>query len=190
MVRWRLTVDGVGMQVRWRDGTTRSCLVPVVGLLNHTRCAHVHRYSRLGASSGALRLQTSRACLPGEQLTLSYGPLSNAKLLLFYGFMLDDNPFDVLPVSLALDEDDPLCDAKAARLQAHGASGKRAWVKPDMMRGAAYGMQVVAGFACVASSRRRECDWYRAGLGAYGGAASSPAVTSEASRGPTRVSNG
>lgn len=119
--RRRLTSDGGGMQVRWRDGTTRSCLVPVVGLLNHTGCAHVHRYSRLGASSGALRLQTLRACVPGEQLTLSYGPLSNAKLLLFYGFMLDDNPYDVLPVSLALDEDDPLCDAKAARLQAHGA---------------------------------------------------------------------
>jgi hypothetical protein len=70
---------------------------------------------------GALRLQTSRRCVPGEPLTLSYGPLCNSKLLLFYGFMLEGNPYDVLPLSLGLDDDDPLCAAKAEKLRAHGA---------------------------------------------------------------------
>ena len=37
-----------------------------------------------------------RPCPSGRQVFLSYGPLPNAKLLLFYGFAMDGNPFDTV----------------------------------------------------------------------------------------------
>lgn len=36
-------------------------------------------------------------------MTLSYGPLSNQKLLTYYGFVLERNPFDTFPFDLDLD---------------------------------------------------------------------------------------
>lgn len=44
------------------------------------------------------------------------------QLLTSYGFMLEDNPYDVLPISLAADDDDPFAPQKAALLQALGRS--------------------------------------------------------------------
>ena len=41
-----------------------------------------------------------RPCEPGEQLFLSYGPLPNLKLLVFYGFTLLENPQDTVSLSL------------------------------------------------------------------------------------------
>ena len=36
----------------------------------------------------------------GQQCFLSYGPLPNLKLVLFYGMCVVDNPLDVVPVQL------------------------------------------------------------------------------------------
>ena len=41
-----------------------------------------------------------RSCVKGEQVFLSYGPLPNLKLLLFYAFVLQDNPQDVASFTL------------------------------------------------------------------------------------------
>ena len=40
-----------------------------------------------------------RHCKAGEQCLLSYGPLPNLKLLLFYGFTLPSNPSDTVLLS-------------------------------------------------------------------------------------------
>lgn len=40
-----------------------------------------------------------RACRPGEQCLMSYGPLPNLKVLLFYGFALPHNPSDTVSIS-------------------------------------------------------------------------------------------
>lgn len=82
-------------QVVFPDGEQRECLVPLAGLMNHTSpsaAAHVVRYGSLSPASGCLEMRTQRACLAGDQLFLSYGPLSNLKLLLFYGFVLPGSP--------------------------------------------------------------------------------------------------
>ena len=42
------------------------------------------------------RLVAFRPCPAGRQVFLSYGPLPNAKLLLFYGFAMEGNPFDTV----------------------------------------------------------------------------------------------
>ena len=46
------------------------------------------------------RLMLFRPAAAGQEVTLSYGPLPNAKLLLFYGFTVQNNPFDSAVVPL------------------------------------------------------------------------------------------
>ena len=43
------------------------------------------------------------------------------QLLMFYGFLLENNPYDTIPISLSLDEEDLHAAQKAAILEAHGA---------------------------------------------------------------------
>ena len=39
-----------------------------------------------------------------EECFLSYGPLSNLKLLLFYGMTIKNNPYDVVPVNFTVSQ--------------------------------------------------------------------------------------
>ncbi|KAG2436622.1 hypothetical protein HYH02_011557 [Chlamydomonas schloesseri] len=83
-----------GIQVQVAAGDIRTCLVPYLGLMNHHPLPHVVHFSKVDAASGGLRVRAFRPCAAGRQLFLSYGPYSNSKLLLFYGFALPDNPVD------------------------------------------------------------------------------------------------
>lgn len=55
-----------------------------------------------------------------EQVFISYGPKSNADLLLLYGFCLDRNPFNSVEVTVTLDTTDPLYPQKKAFLAGAG----------------------------------------------------------------------
>jgi histone-lysine N-methyltransferase SETD3 len=77
-----------------------TCLPPVALLCNHTLWPHAVRYSRL--RGGALHLPVARSVKSGEEVFVSYGAKSNAELLLFYGFALENNPYDDVPLSLEL----------------------------------------------------------------------------------------
>ena len=105
-------------------------LAPVLSLLNHRPLApHVVRFSEAeaasaGASAGAgstaaggprLRLRLLRPVAAGEEFALSYGPLPNAELLLFYGFAVRGNPAEEAEVDLLA--------AAAAAAGAGGAGG-------------------------------------------------------------------
>ncbi|MEW5313577.1 MAG: hypothetical protein WDW38_005135 [Sanguina aurantia] len=87
-------------QVQQSDGSISPCLVPYVGLLNHSPYPHAVHFSKVHADSQELRVCTFRPCAAGEELTLSYGPLPNAKLLLFYGFAVEHNPHNEVSISL------------------------------------------------------------------------------------------
>ena len=87
-------------QVRFSDGIQRECLVPLASLLNHSGDAHIKQYGTVTASTARLSLRLSRPCAGGEQLFLSYGPLSNLALLLFYGFALPENPNETASITL------------------------------------------------------------------------------------------
>ncbi len=75
-------------------------LAPVATLLNHAVWPHIVHYSQLDESDGCLKLRLFRAAVKGEECCLSYGPLPNYKLLLFYGFTLPDNPYDTVDFEL------------------------------------------------------------------------------------------
>jgi hypothetical protein len=61
---------------------------------------HITRFSKVDLATGKLILSSLRPCRSGEQCFLNYGSLSNSHLLTFYGFILDKNPFDVVPIGM------------------------------------------------------------------------------------------
>ncbi|GAQ82874.1 Putative N-methyltransferase domain and SET domain containing protein [Klebsormidium nitens] len=108
-----------GIKVQFSDGRVRTALVPLVCLLNHAVSPHVTHFSRVDPQTRTLRLPAARPCPAGAQCFLSYGPLQSTDLLTFYGFTVDDNPYDAIQMDLELPEDD-LLPAKQALLTARG----------------------------------------------------------------------
>lgn len=87
----------------WETSKSRSCMC------NAWSLTYMHRppdikdpelASNTSTSGCVCRVRTFRPCAAGEELTLSYGPLPNAKLLLFYGFAVEHNPHDAVSLSL------------------------------------------------------------------------------------------
>jgi hypothetical protein len=89
--------------VRTPDGATAPALVPFVSLLNHSPWPHIVRFSEVDAASNALQLRLLRPAAAGEEVCLSYGPLPNQDLLLFYGFAVRGNPSEAAEVELPAD---------------------------------------------------------------------------------------
>ncbi len=88
------------VQVKWPDGTCKECLVPYASLLNHSVRPHIVQYGQLDVTTRQLCFPLFRPVSKGHQCFLSYGPLSNLKLMLFYGMAIPDNPYDVIQVEL------------------------------------------------------------------------------------------
>lgn len=79
-----------------------TCLVPTLFFCNHSIHPHVVYYSSI--DNGYLTAKTCRSVEKDEPVFLSYGPLSNNKLITFYGFSLDVNPYDRFEISLDPEE--------------------------------------------------------------------------------------
>ncbi|KAL2928926.1 [Fructose-bisphosphate aldolase]-lysine N-methyltransferase chloroplastic [Bienertia sinuspersici] len=89
------------MKIVFPDGKLKTCLIPVAGFLNHSVCPHILHYGRADAETNTLKFPLSRPCKKGEQCYLSYGNLSSAHLLTFYGFLPQEpNPFDIIPLDI------------------------------------------------------------------------------------------
>ncbi|GAV26641.1 hypothetical protein PMKS-000095 [Pichia membranifaciens] len=78
-------------------------LLPIVDLLNHKPHAKVEWSSN---RDGDFRLSLPvSSCQTGEfEIFNNYGPKGNAELLMGYGFVLEDNEFESLQLSLTLDD--------------------------------------------------------------------------------------
>lgn len=70
--------------------------------MNHSSQPHVVNYGRISPETGALSFRLARSCTRGEECFLSYGHLPNLNLLLYYGFALEDNPNDSVPLTLSV----------------------------------------------------------------------------------------
>lgn len=90
------------LQVEWPDQSRQECLVPYASLMNHSIYPHVVRYSKLDPTSQCLNLPLFRPIAKDEQCFLSYGPLSNLNLMLFYGMTIPDNPYDMVPIDFTV----------------------------------------------------------------------------------------
>ncbi|CAN1229313.1 [Fructose-bisphosphate aldolase]-lysine N-methyltransferase, chloroplastic [Linum grandiflorum] len=76
-----------------------TCLIPIVGFLNHSIYPHITKFGAVDRATGMLKFPLSRPCSAGEQCCLGYGNLSSSHLITFYGFLPQgDNPYDVIPL--------------------------------------------------------------------------------------------
>lgn len=82
------------MQVKFPDSTIKPALVPLASLINHSAAPHIVHFSTVNPKTQSLELKSFRPVHQHQQVFLSYGPLPNSQLLLFYGFALPDNPFE------------------------------------------------------------------------------------------------
>ncbi|GMH76400.1 hypothetical protein TL16_g07065 [Triparma laevis f. inornata] len=83
-------------------------------MLNHSSSSKVF----YEFDSGAVKIKTGdREIKKGSEVTLNYGPLTNAKLLLFYGFSLENNDYDDAELYVPLNPDLPLYKEKLGLLK-------------------------------------------------------------------------
>lgn len=90
-----------------QDGEALS-LVPYADLINHSPFSQAYIDAREGGdwlfSSGEeeVILYADRGYRRMEQIYISYGPKSNAELLLLYGFAVERNPFNSVDVTVSI----------------------------------------------------------------------------------------
>jgi hypothetical protein len=77
---------------------SKTVMVPFACHVNHSPWPHVVRYGRINPRSNTLDYPAFRPCLKGEQAFISYGPVPNMKLISYYGFAIEDNPHDLVPL--------------------------------------------------------------------------------------------
>eukprot|EP01052_Picozoa_sp_SAG31_P020092 SAG31_NODE_1494_length_8106_cov_7.933183_8_plen_95_part_00 len=69
------------------------------------------------------RISRGNPTKAGERVYISMGNKPNSQLLLSYGFVLAQNQYDTVPISMFLNEEDPFRDVKAKILTSKGISG-------------------------------------------------------------------
>lgn len=74
----------------------------------------------LTAVDGAVQLVVDRPYKAGEPIVVWCGPQPNSKLLLNYGFVDEDNPYDRIVIEAALNTEDPLYQDKRMVAQSNG----------------------------------------------------------------------
>jgi hypothetical protein len=88
-------------------GTT---LIPLADLANHVSFAQEANLYSIGIDKQIDRFilkATDKQILDGEELCLKYNnELANWQLLLYYGFTIENNPFDSILIELKTDPDD------------------------------------------------------------------------------------
>ena len=85
------------------ESGTIDVLSPVAFFCNHGIYPHCVHYSQLRLSDECLVFPAMRDVGKNEEIMLSYGAKSNGELLLFYGFCIDDNPYDSIDITLDFD---------------------------------------------------------------------------------------
>lgn len=93
-----------------RGGEEVACLVPLADMINDGRPWNVHWDMTEGGTH--FQLKSKGVLARGQELRISYGDKSNLQLLLQYGFVHEENPYDEVMLFLGLPLEDPLAAQK------------------------------------------------------------------------------
>lgn len=99
------------------DGSQVPVIVPFADMFEHGNVAS--KFS-LDEETKAFRITVGAAVKKGERVHVSLGEKPNSQLLTSYGFVLDQNEYDTVMISMFLNNDDPFYDVKAKILTGRG----------------------------------------------------------------------
>ena len=129
-------------------------MIPWADFVNHSCTAGSHLDWSPEQKAVTLRCEQNYAA--GEQVLASYGQKTSGELLLSYGFVPEDNPFDSVQLTLALDKDDSLFQLKQRVLSHHGLRAAEAF--PLKLDGLPRGVLQYAAFAAAIPSDVNEME--------------------------------
>ena len=92
------------------DGKKTDSLVPLSDMLNH-RCPQQTSWE-YKEEYKAFVIDTKESIPRGDEIYDSYGRKCNSRFFMNYGFILEGNTDNEVPIKIPLDEDDPLYPAK------------------------------------------------------------------------------
>ena len=145
--RWKWALSLALSRTCCPDGGPGHVLAPVFDLANHDTSGDAPCEWAWCVETSALQIRTARALDVGDAARISYGQHGNAALALSYGFVVDDNADDAMPLFNTCDEtgrfgaiSGELLDTLAAQ---HGGA-------EDAVRAAVHGR---------AEELLRECRW-------------------------------
>eukprot|EP00826_Nyctotherus_ovalis_P039605 TRINITY_DN381_c0_g1_i1.p1 TRINITY_DN381_c0_g1~~TRINITY_DN381_c0_g1_i1.p1 ORF type:complete len:477 (+),score=178.23 TRINITY_DN381_c0_g1_i1:513-1943(+) len=92
------------------DGKKTDSLVPLADMLNH-RCPQQTSWEYKEDVKGFV-IDVKEAIPRGDEIYDSYGRKCNSRFFMNYGFILEGNQDNEVPVKIALEEDDPMYSAK------------------------------------------------------------------------------
>ena len=89
------------------DGTRTRVMIPTFDIFNHSPDAPLGKTHKLNAEKGAVTVYAGRDYKKGEQAFISYGSgeAANSKLLTWYGFCVENNPYEELDLTLTVSVD-------------------------------------------------------------------------------------
>jgi hypothetical protein len=89
------------------DGKRTRAMVPTFDIFNHSAKAPLGKTHKLNAEKNCVTVYAADDYKAGEQAFISYGSgeAANSKLLTWYGFCIDDNPYEELDVTLTITVD-------------------------------------------------------------------------------------
>lgn len=97
-------------------------LVPYADLVNHSPfcSSYIDMHTTFLTGNKNVILYSDRAYSKMDQVFVTYGPKSNAELLLLYGFVIDRNPYNCVDLTVGPDPSDPLYERKLEYLRTSG----------------------------------------------------------------------
>lgn len=127
MWQWAFTV--IFSRAIFLQKVNTVALVPYADLLNHSPfvSTYIDMQSEFLTGDKYVALYTDRPYSKMDQVFVTYGPKSNAELLVSYGFLVDRNPYDAVELSAFPSPDDPLYDQKVQYLAECGYDGPQAF---------------------------------------------------------------
>eukprot|EP00891_Asterochloris_glomerata_P000471 jgi/Astpho2/471/fgenesh1_pg.00011_%23_55_t len=140
--------------VRLPGKSNVEAMIPWADFVNHSCTAGSHLDWSPEQKAVTLRCEQNYAA--GEQVLASYGQKTSGELLLSYGFVPQDNPFDSVQLTLALDKDDSLFQLKQRVLAHHGLKAAEAF--PLKLDGLPRGLLQYAAFAAAIPSDVNEVE--------------------------------
>ena len=89
------------------DGTRTRAMIPYFDIFNHSPEAPLGKTHKLNAERNCVTVYAGRDYKEGEQAFISYGSgeAANAKLLTWYGFCIENNPYEELDLTLTITVD-------------------------------------------------------------------------------------